>query len=74
MPGAQHGAHFRRWLCADGGTVSLAAVTETPLVIVIGQRPGPATGLATRTEQGDLWFVLHAGQGNFRERCLPRRH
>jgi 2-oxoglutarate/2-oxoacid ferredoxin oxidoreductase subunit alpha len=46
-------------------TVSLAAVSETPLVIVIGQRPGPATGLATRTEQGDLGFVLHAGHGEF---------
>jgi 2-oxoglutarate ferredoxin oxidoreductase subunit alpha len=45
--------------------VSLAAVSETPLVIVVGQRPGPATGLATRTEQGDLWFVLHAGHGEF---------
>jgi 2-oxoglutarate ferredoxin oxidoreductase subunit alpha len=46
-------------------TVSLAGVSETPLVIVIGQRPGPATGLATRTEQGELWFVLHAGHGEF---------
>jgi 2-oxoglutarate ferredoxin oxidoreductase subunit alpha len=45
--------------------VSLAAVSETPVVIVIGQRPGPATGLATRTEQGDLWFVLHSGHGEF---------
>lgn len=45
--------------------VSLAAISETPLVIVIGQRPGPATGLATRTEQGELWFVLHAGHGEF---------
>ena len=45
--------------------VSLAAVSETPVVIVIGQRPGPATGLATRTEQADLWFVLHAGHGEF---------
>ena len=46
-------------------TVSLAGVSETPVVIVIGQRPGPATGLATRTEQGELWFVLHAGHGEF---------
>ena len=46
-------------------SVSLAAVSETPVVIVIGQRPGPATGLATRTEQGELWFVLHAGHGEF---------
>jgi len=45
--------------------VSLAAVSETPVVVVIGQRPGPATGLATRTEQGDLWFVLHSGHGEF---------
>jgi len=45
--------------------VSLAAVSETPVVIVVGQRPGPATGLATRTEQADLEFVLHAGHGEF---------
>ncbi len=45
--------------------VSLVAISETPIVIVIGQRPGPATGLATRTEQGELWFVLHAGHGEF---------
>lgn len=45
--------------------VSLAAMTETPLVIVVAQRPGPATGLPTRTEQGDLGFVLHAGHGEF---------
>jgi 2-oxoglutarate ferredoxin oxidoreductase subunit alpha len=45
--------------------VSLAGMTETPLVIVVGQRPGPATGLPTRTEQGDLLFVLHAGHGEF---------
>jgi 2-oxoglutarate ferredoxin oxidoreductase subunit alpha len=45
--------------------VSLAGMTETPLVIVVGQRPGPATGLPTRTEQADLEFVLHAGHGEF---------
>lgn len=50
-------------LMAEG--VSLAAVSETPVVILIGQRPGPATGLATRTEQADLEFVLHAGHGEF---------
>jgi 2-oxoglutarate ferredoxin oxidoreductase subunit alpha len=46
-------------------TVSLTGVSEIPVVIVIGQRPGPATGLATRTEQGELGFVLHAGHGEF---------
>ena len=45
--------------------VSLAAMTETPLVIVVAQRPGPATGLPTRTEQADLELVLHSGHGEF---------
>ena len=45
--------------------VSLAGMTETPVVIVVAQRPGPSTGLPTRTEQGDLEFVLHAGHGEF---------
>jgi 2-oxoglutarate ferredoxin oxidoreductase subunit alpha len=45
--------------------VSLAAMTETPVFVVVAQRPGPATGLPTRTEQGDLEFVLHAGHGEF---------
>lgn len=45
--------------------VSLAGMTETPIVIVVSQRPGPATGLPTRTEQADLNFVLHAGHGEF---------
>lgn len=45
--------------------VSLAAMTETPIVICEMQRPGPATGLPTRTEQGDLLFVLHGGHGEF---------
>jgi 2-oxoglutarate/2-oxoacid ferredoxin oxidoreductase subunit alpha len=45
--------------------VSLAGITETPLVIVVAQRPGPATGLATRTEQADLDLVLNAGHGEF---------
>jgi 2-oxoglutarate ferredoxin oxidoreductase subunit alpha len=45
--------------------VSLAGMTETPVVIIVAQRPGPATGLPTRTEQGDLNFVLHAGHGEF---------
>jgi 2-oxoglutarate ferredoxin oxidoreductase subunit alpha len=45
--------------------LGLAGMTETPIVLVEAQRPGPATGLATRTEQGDLLFVLHASQGEF---------
>jgi len=45
--------------------ISLAGMTETPVVIVLGQRPGPATGLPTRTEQGDLLFAINAGHGEF---------
>jgi 2-oxoglutarate ferredoxin oxidoreductase subunit alpha len=45
--------------------LSLAAMTETPVVIALAQRPGPATGLPTRTEQGDLLFALNAGHGEF---------
>lgn len=45
--------------------VGLAAITETPLVVVLAQRGGPSTGLPTRTEQSDLQFVLHCSQGEF---------
>lgn len=50
-------------LMAEG--MGLAAITETPLVIINAQRPGPATGLPTRTGQGDLLFTLHASQDEF---------
>lgn len=49
--------------------VSLAGMLESPLVVHLAQRPGPATGLPTRTEQGDLNLVLYAGHGAFR-RCV----
>ncbi|MGC1454614.1 MAG: 2-oxoacid:acceptor oxidoreductase subunit alpha [Nitrospirota bacterium] len=45
--------------------LSLAAMTETPIVIAMGQRPGPATGFPTRTEQGELQFLISAGHGEF---------
>lgn len=45
--------------------LSLCGMTETPLVIFEVQRPGPATGLPTRTEQADLLFVLFTGHGEF---------
>lgn len=45
--------------------VGLSGVTETPLVIAEVQRPGPATGFSTRTEQGDLLFTLFCSQGEF---------
>lgn len=45
--------------------LGLAGMTETPLVVIYGQRPGPAIGLPTRTEQGDLEFALYASHGEF---------
>ena len=45
--------------------LGLAGITETPVVIYNAQRPGPATGLPTRHEQGDLLFSLYASQGEF---------
>lgn len=45
--------------------VGLAAMAEIPLVIYNAQRPGPSTGLPTRTEQADLFFMAFASQGEF---------
>ena len=45
--------------------ISLAGMMESPVVVHLAQRPGPATGLPTRTEQGDLNLVLYAGHGEF---------
>lgn len=50
--------------------LSLAGMAETPLVILLAQRPGPATGLPTRTAQGDLLFAVHAGHGEFAKAVL----
>ncbi|HKL74543.1 MAG TPA: 2-oxoacid:acceptor oxidoreductase subunit alpha, partial [Halanaerobiales bacterium] len=55
--------------------VGLAGITETPLVIAEVQRPGPATGLPTRTEQGDLLFAINVSQGEFPLMVMaPRDH
>lgn len=45
--------------------LSLAGMAEIPVTIVMGQRPGPSTGMPTYTAQTDLHFVLSAGQGEF---------
>jgi len=46
-------------------SLALSGITETPLVIFESQRPGPATGMPTWTEQGDLAFLSKAGHGEF---------
>ena len=45
--------------------LSLAGMMETPVVIALAMRPGPATGMPTRTGQEDLSFALSAGHGEF---------
>jgi 2-oxoglutarate ferredoxin oxidoreductase subunit alpha len=45
--------------------LGLAGMTETPIVVIEGQRAGPAIGLPTRTEQSDLEFIIHAAHGEF---------
>jgi 2-oxoglutarate ferredoxin oxidoreductase subunit alpha len=45
--------------------ISLSGMIEVPVVIILAQRPGPATGLPTRTAQGDLLFAVNAGHGEF---------
>ena len=45
--------------------VSLAGMIESPVVIHLGQRPAPATGLPTRTEQGDLEHAIYSSHGEF---------
>ncbi|OGB90697.1 pyruvate ferredoxin oxidoreductase [candidate division WOR-1 bacterium RIFCSPHIGHO2_01_FULL_53_15] len=45
--------------------VSFAGMAELPIVIIVGQRTGPSTGLPTYTGQTELHFVLNAGQGEF---------
>jgi 2-oxoglutarate/2-oxoacid ferredoxin oxidoreductase subunit alpha len=46
-------------------SISLAGMVETPLVIALVSRPGPATGLPTWTAQEDLLFAINAGHGEF---------
>ncbi len=51
-------------------TISLSGAAEVPLVIIDCQRPGPATGLPTRTDQSDLFFAIFTGHGEFTRAVL----
>lgn len=44
---------------------SFAGMAEIPIVVILGQRPGPSTGLPTYSSQTELQFALSAGQGEF---------
>jgi 2-oxoglutarate ferredoxin oxidoreductase subunit alpha len=54
--------------------LGLSGMTEIPLVLVNVQRPGPVTGFPTRTEQGDLRFMISASQGEFPRMVIALRH
>lgn len=62
-----------RAMCSTSGggfalkteAIGLAALAETPAVIVLAQRTGPSTCMPTWTEQADLRFAMHASQGDF---------
>jgi 2-oxoglutarate/2-oxoacid ferredoxin oxidoreductase subunit alpha len=62
-----------RSMCATSGggfalmteALGAASMMEIPVVCIDVQRAGPATGVPTKTEQGDLWQVLGAGQGDY---------
>jgi len=60
--------------CLKVEALGLAGIAEIPLVIVDVQRPGPATGLPTRTEQSDLKFVISAAQGEFPRMVIALRN
>ena len=51
--------------CLMTESMSLSGMSEVPVVIILGQRPGPSTGLPTYSGQTDLHFALNAGQGEF---------
>jgi len=53
--------------------VGLTAMLEVPLVIVEMQRPGPATGFPTRTEQGDLKFVIYSSPSDIPRMVIALR-
>ena len=62
----------RALVATSGGGFSLmveglgmAGMAEIPLVVVLGQRTGPSTGMATYSSQADLKFAIDAGQGEF---------
>ena len=62
-----------RSMCATSGggfalmteAIGMAGMMETPVVFINVQRAGPSTGVPTKTEQGDLWQILGASQGDF---------
>lgn len=51
-------------------SLAQAGMTETPVVVADAMRPGPVTGLPTRTEQGDLNMAIYAGNGQVQKMVI----
>jgi 2-oxoglutarate ferredoxin oxidoreductase subunit alpha len=70
-----------RAMCATSGgglalmteAIGAAAMMEIPVVFINVMRAGPSTGVPTKTEQGDLWQVLGASQGDFERLIVAPR-
>ena len=70
-----------RSMCATAGggfalmteAVGAAAMMEIPVVFINVMRAGPSTGVPTKTEQGDLWQMLGASQGDFEKFIVAPR-
>ncbi len=60
--------------CLKVEALGLSGMSEIPLVVVDVQRPGPVTGLPTRTEQSDLKFVISASHGEFPRMVIALRN
>ena len=65
-------AGARTFIATSGGGFALmteglgmAAIAELPIVILNVQRPGPATGMPTKTSQSDLSFILHSSPDEY---------
>jgi len=78
--GANH-AGIRAMCGTSGGgfalmteAVGMAGMIETPVVCIEVQRGGPSTGLPTKTEQGDLYQAMGAGQGDYPRLIVAPRH
>ena len=56
--------------CLMSEGLSLAAMSETPIVVMVAQRPGPSTGMATYSGQGDLLFAVYGAHGEFQRIVL----
>ena len=71
-----------RAMCATSGggfalmseAIGSAGMMEIPVVFINVQRAGPSTGVPTKTEQGDLWQVLGASQGDFERLVVAPRN